>query len=116
MRPHEDGNYDGMDLPIGNAPHGRWIVGLSVGEGEISADAVMRPHPRGDYVQYDDYANLVAHIERHDSSCQDLCGRGEHEAVACGYRPYFENNGRRCPTCPVHDQLGFPSIKGEERG
>ena len=66
-----------------------------------------------------DLANLrVAafqrHIIQHDESCQDICGRGKDEAVECGYRAYFENNGRRCPTCPVHDQIGFPEegIKG----
>jgi hypothetical protein len=51
--PHEDGNYE-LE-PTERAKHGRWIVGLSVGEGGLSADAIMRPHPKGDYVQYDDY-------------------------------------------------------------
>lgn len=58
------------------------------------------------------YDALVSHIATHDTDCQALCGIGEAEAVACGYRPYFLNNGRRCPTCPVHDQIGFPDDRG----
>lgn len=60
------------------------------------------------FVKATDYDALVSHIATHDADCQALCGIGEAEAVACGYRPYFLNNGRRCPTCPVHDQIGFP--------
>jgi hypothetical protein len=56
----------------------------------------------------DEVRELTAVIQGYNDSCQELCGRGDQEAVACGYRPYFENNGRRCPACPVHDLIDLP--------
>lgn len=53
-------------------------------------------------------AALESRIQTHDAGCQALCGIGDQEPVACGHRPYFLNNGRRCPHCPVHDQIGLP--------
>jgi hypothetical protein len=50
---------------------------------------------------------LTGILERHNTSCQDLCGHGDEEAVRCGYRPYFKNNGRRCPVCPVDDIIDY---------
>ena len=52
---------------------------------------------------------LEAAINWHNDSCRSICGIGDQEAVACKYRRYFENNGRRCPTCPVHDILEVPT-------
>lgn len=46
-------------------------------------------------------------IKDHNDACQDQCGRGDQEAVACGYRPYFENTGRRCPTCPTYNMIDY---------
>lgn len=40
-------------------------------------------------------------IIAHNIECQRACGEGDQEAVACGYRPYFEASGRRCSTCPT---------------
>lgn len=53
------------------------------------------------YWQEERIKELEAAIRTHNKECQDLCGRGEQEAVRCQYRPYFENNGRRCPECPT---------------
>lgn len=64
------------------------------------------------FVDAADYDRLEAHITRHDECCQDMCGRGDLEAVACGMRAYFEYNGRRCVNCPVHDKIGFPVSDG----
>jgi hypothetical protein len=44
-------------------------------------------------------------VEEHNESCQVRCGVGDQEAVRCQYRPYFVNNGRRCPECPVHEKI-----------
>lgn len=44
-------------------------------------------------------------IFAHNTALQARCGIGEQEAVACGYRPYFERNGRRCTDCPVYEMI-----------
>jgi hypothetical protein len=46
-------------------------------------------------------------IKTHNDECQNLCGRGEQEAVSCQYRPYFLNNGRRCPECPTYNMIDY---------
>lgn len=48
-------------------------------------------------------------IKDHNDCCQNACGRGDQEAVACKYRPYFEANGRRCTQCPVYDMIDYPA-------
>jgi hypothetical protein len=47
----------------------------------------------------------IAAIKAHNDACQDMCGHGDQEAVACKYRPYFEGSHRRCPECPVYDMI-----------
>lgn len=41
-------------------------------------------------------------VKEHNKQCQQRCGVGDQEGVACGYRPYFP---RRCPHCPVHETI-----------
>ena len=53
-----------------------------------------------------------AAIHAHNRACQERCGRGDQEAVRCKYRPYFENNGRRCPDCPTHERIEYPVGSG----
>lgn len=36
-------------------------------------------------------------VEQHNRECDNLC----NNAATCGYKQYFDANGRRCPTCPV---------------
>lgn len=36
-------------------------------------------------------------VEQHNRECDDLC----NNAATCGYKQYFDANGRRCTTCPV---------------
>lgn len=36
-------------------------------------------------------------ITAHNTECDRMCGLGDQEGVACGYRPYFP---RHCPDCP----------------
>lgn len=52
-------------------------------------------------------------IFNHNRACQDRCGRGDNEAKGCKYRPYFLNNGRRCPDCPVYEKIAYP--EGSEK-
>ena len=40
-------------------------------------------------------------VERHNRECDDLC----NNAATCGYKSYFEANGRRCTTCPVYMKI-----------
>ncbi len=53
-------------------------------------------------------------IAAHNSSCQDACGHGDLEADRCGWRPYFAFNGRRCPTCPVHDIIDYKRLSEQK--
>lgn len=41
-------------------------------------------------------------IKAHNDSCESMCGLGDQEGVACGYRPYFP---RHCPECTLHDRI-----------
>ena len=59
----------------------------------------MEPHPRGDYVQWDDYdslralnAELLAAVEKAASEC-DLCGGSAKVYRTLGPTP------ERCPAC-----------------
>jgi hypothetical protein len=49
----------------------------------------------------------------HNHSCQNLCGRGELEAVRCGYRAYFAATGRRCTDCPTDWKIEYPRGSGQ---
>lgn len=61
---------------------------------------------RDENAELREHANALAvDIETHDHECQRLCGEGDQEALGCGYRPYFEFSGRRCPHCPIHNKL-----------
>lgn len=55
---------------------------------------------------------LETAIREYNEGCQAQCGVGDMEAVGCGYRPYFEYNRRRCPTCPTHDTIDLPADAG----
>lgn len=61
-------------------------------------------------------AELERRITEHDEGCRDICGRGDQQAVRCGYRPYFVNSRRRCPECPMDDIIGLPDADGERDG
>ncbi|MGD9590830.1 MAG: hypothetical protein AB7Q37_18490 [Pyrinomonadaceae bacterium] len=58
----------------------------------------------------DEIERLRQLIADHNAGCQSRCGVGEQEAVACGYRPYFERNGRRCTHCPVYEMIADRQI------
>jgi hypothetical protein len=45
---------------------------------------------------------LYAAVKGHNDACVTACGVGDQAGVSCGYRPYFP---RRCPTCPLYDQI-----------
>lgn len=49
--------------------------------------------------------SLLGKITDHNNALQAQCGVGDQEAVACGYRPYFEHSGRRCPNCPTDNMI-----------
>jgi hypothetical protein len=36
-------------------------------------------------------------LKSHNDECASMCGLGDQEGVACGYRNYFP---RHCPECP----------------
>lgn len=56
-------------------------------------------------------------IIAHNIECQRACGEGDQEAVACGYRPYFEASGRRCSTCPTQYMIDAVTARIErEKG
>ena len=56
-------------------------------------------------------------IIAHNIECQRACGEGDQEAVACGYRPYFEASGRRCSTCPTQYMIdAVPARIEREKG
>jgi hypothetical protein len=59
---------------------------------------------------------LEGAINGHNDGCQAACGKGDREAVACGYRPYFENSGRRCPNCPTYDIIDMPGSQVSDAG
>lgn len=59
-----------------------------------------------------DCESLAKALQQHNEGCQQRCGVGDQEAVTCGYRPYFEGSGRRCPNCPVHDMIDAPRSEG----
>jgi hypothetical protein len=63
----------------------------------------LRGRPDGaiEHEAADELERLMNLIDYHNHTCQKACGFGELEAVACGYRPYFENNRRRCTNCPT---------------
>ena len=46
-----------------------------------------------------------AAVIAHNKDCQERCGLGESEAVACRYRPYFVASGRRCSNCPTYEMI-----------
>lgn len=56
---------------------------------------------------------LRAAIKRHNDGCQARCGYGDQEAVRCGWRPYFEGSGRRCPTCPTYNVIEIDGAAGQ---
>ena len=47
--------------------------------------------------QEPDWKGLVL---AHNAECDERCDKER-----CGYAPYFEANGRRCPTCPVYEKI-----------
>ena len=51
---------------------------------------------------------LLKAMNDHNNDCQQRCGVDDQEAVACQYRPYFENTGRRCSTCPTYEKIYIP--------
>ena len=51
-----------------------------------------------------EWRNLV---ETHNASCASIC-----DMDRCGYRQYFENNGRRCIECPQHSAIDIPAHLG----
>lgn len=53
-------------------------------------------------------------IIAHNIECQRACGEGDQEAVACGYRPYFEASGRRCSTCPTQYMIDAVTARIEK--
>ena len=57
------------------------------------ASALLRRIPEL-HQQLVDALGLIA---VHNAAVSELCGPGDQEGVACGYRPYFP---RRCPECP----------------
>ena len=46
-------------------------------------------------------------VETHNASCAAMC-----DMDRCGYRAYFENNGRRCVECPQHSAIDIPAHLG----
>lgn len=70
----------------------------------VPAGAVREMIVAGE-AHYARLARAEAAIREHNAGCQSRCGVGEQEAVACGYRPYFERNGRRCTHCPVYEMI-----------
>ena len=46
-------------------------------------------------------------VESHNASCAAMC-----DMDRCGYRQYFENNGRRCIECPQHSAIDIPAHLG----
>lgn len=55
-------------------------------------------------------------LRENNEACQALCGIGDQEAVACGYRPYLLSSGRRCPNCPTFDIIDFTAQNSSEGG
>lgn len=48
-------------------------------------------------------------VLNHNADCDARC-----DMDRCGYKPYYEYNGRRCPDCPVYDKIeAAHGIKGE---
>lgn len=91
----------------------------------------MTTSESGDYVLYKSYDTLAASEQRlaealraseqrvgellkamneHNADCQNRCGNGEQEAVACGYRSYFTFSGRRCSACPTYEKIEIPPV------
>ena len=61
-------------------------------------EALAQPEP--------DWRALVLN---HNADCDARC-----DMDRCGYKPYYEYNGRRCPDCPVYDKIeAAHGIKGE---
>ena len=44
-----------------------------------------------------DWKSLVLN---HNADCDARCNMD-----MCGYKPYYENNKRRCPNCPVYEKI-----------
>lgn len=55
----------------------------------IIREALEQPEP--------DWRALVLN---HNADCDARC-----DMDRCGYKPYFENNRRRCPNCPVYEKI-----------
>jgi hypothetical protein len=53
----------------------------------------------------------IARVQEHNAALQKRCGEG----ARCGYRPYILNSGRRCPTCPVYEQIEFDDLVEEAK-
>jgi plasmid stabilization system protein ParE len=47
-------------------------------------------------------------VEEHNEGCDKAC-----DMDRCGYRPYFENNGRRCSECPHYNTIDIPAHLSE---
>jgi len=47
--------------------------------------------------QEPDWKGLVL---SHNEDCESRCDMDK-----CGYKPYYEYNGRRCPDCPIHEKI-----------
>jgi len=39
-------------------------------------------------------------VLNHNADCDARCNMDR-----CGYKPYYENNKRRCPNCPVYEKI-----------
>ena len=48
-------------------------------------------------------------VGEHNATCEAAC-----DMDRCGYRPYFDNNGRRCSECPHHNVIDIPAHLGAD--
>ena len=60
-------------------------------------EALAQPAVTESHKQEPDWKGLVL---SHNEDCESRC-----DMDRCGYKPYYEYNGRRCPDCPIHEKI-----------
>jgi len=65
----------------------------------VALDNPPQPEP--------DWKGLVL---AHNAECEERCDKER-----CGYAPYFEANGRRCPTCPVYEKIDVDTVPPQRK-
>ena len=74
-----------------------WNHGDSIFYGEFDYQINAIKEALAQPEQEPDWKGLVL---SHNEDCESRC-----DMDRCGYKPYYEYNGRRCPDCPIHEKI-----------